>query len=121
MWQRCQEKTQPSSCHDQKKLWLQSGLTVIRDMCVGHARFTTSGPVLENFCVLNTCHHIHAGYPEAKAALDLEALQLQPFYAGARVWFDGGWHTVSTEPAALCCGAWKSGLASRQTQHLVQD
>lgn len=34
------------------------------------------------------------GYPEARATLDLEALQLQPFYAGARVWFDGGWHTV---------------------------
>jgi hypothetical protein len=45
-----------------------------------------------------------AGYPEARAALDLEALQLQPFYAGARVWFDGGWHTVGlgvSDPAAL--------------------
>jgi hypothetical protein len=38
-----------------------------------------------------------AGYPEARAALDLEALRLQPFYAGARVWFDGGWHTVGWE------------------------
>lgn len=35
------------------------------------------------------------GYPEARDTLDLEALQLQPFYAGARVWFDGGWHTVA--------------------------
>lgn len=35
------------------------------------------------------------GYPEARATLDIEALQLQPFYAGARVWFDGGWHTVA--------------------------
>eukprot|EP00879_Flechtneria_rotunda_P024261 GHRR01025712.1.p1 GENE.GHRR01025712.1~~GHRR01025712.1.p1 ORF type:complete len:221 (+),score=28.56 GHRR01025712.1:356-1018(+) len=35
------------------------------------------------------------GYPEVKATLDLEALQLQPFYAGARVWFNGSFHTVA--------------------------
>jgi len=35
------------------------------------------------------------GYPEAKATLDLEALQLQPFYAGAKVWFGGSFHTVA--------------------------
>lgn len=47
------------------------------------------------------------GYPEARATLDLEALQLQPFYAGARVWFDGGWHTVS-QHADGRAGLWKS-------------
>jgi len=35
------------------------------------------------------------GYPEAKATLDFEALQLQPFYAGAKVWFGGSFHTVA--------------------------
>jgi len=35
------------------------------------------------------------GYPEAKATLDLEALQLQPFYAGAKVWYGGSFHTVA--------------------------
>ncbi len=27
--------------------------------------------------------------------LDFDALNLKPFYAGARVWFDGRWHTVA--------------------------
>jgi hypothetical protein len=35
------------------------------------------------------------GYPEAQATLDYSALQLQPFYAGARVWWDGSFHTVA--------------------------
>ena len=37
-------------------------------------------------------------YPEARACLDYEALQLQPFYAGALVRFAGGWHRVA-DPA----------------------
>eukprot|EP00882_Tetradesmus_deserticola_P030382 GHRQ01034105.1.p1 GENE.GHRQ01034105.1~~GHRQ01034105.1.p1 ORF type:complete len:206 (+),score=38.72 GHRQ01034105.1:308-925(+) len=35
------------------------------------------------------------GYPEARQTLDFEALQLQPFYAGARVWYNGQFHTVA--------------------------
>ncbi|KAF6255152.1 hypothetical protein COO60DRAFT_1272702 [Scenedesmus sp. NREL 46B-D3] len=35
------------------------------------------------------------GYPEARETLDYEALQLQPFYAGARVWYNGQFHTVA--------------------------
>jgi hypothetical protein len=35
------------------------------------------------------------GYPYAQQVLDYEALRLRPFYAGARVWFNGGWHTVA--------------------------
>ena len=35
------------------------------------------------------------GYPEAQATLDYSALQLQPFYAGAKVWWDGSFHTVA--------------------------
>lgn len=35
------------------------------------------------------------GYPEAQTTLDLEGLQLQPFYAGARVWYDGKFHIVA--------------------------
>ncbi|KAK9815902.1 hypothetical protein WJX72_011660 [[Myrmecia] bisecta] len=34
-------------------------------------------------------------YPEAKAALDYDALDLQPFYAGALVWYDGTFHRVA--------------------------
>ncbi|PSC76748.1 Amine oxidase family [Micractinium conductrix] len=34
-------------------------------------------------------------YPEAQAALDYPALDLQPFYAGALVRFAGGFHTVA--------------------------
>jgi phytoene dehydrogenase-like protein len=32
------------------------------------------------------------GYPSAQAELDYNALQLQPFYAGALVRFQGSWH-----------------------------
>jgi phytoene dehydrogenase-like protein len=35
------------------------------------------------------------GYPEAQSTLDYAALQLQPFYAGAKVWWNGGFHTVA--------------------------
>ncbi|KAI8473014.1 MAG: hypothetical protein J3K34DRAFT_453716 [Monoraphidium minutum] len=35
------------------------------------------------------------GYPYAREALDFDALRLRPFYAGARVRFAGGWHTVA--------------------------
>ncbi|GIL82041.1 hypothetical protein Vretimale_1587 [Volvox reticuliferus] len=35
------------------------------------------------------------GYPEAQAALDYSALQLQPFYAGALVWQEGSFHRVA--------------------------
>eukprot|EP00878_Enallax_costatus_P001897 GHUV01002057.1.p1 GENE.GHUV01002057.1~~GHUV01002057.1.p1 ORF type:complete len:492 (+),score=106.65 GHUV01002057.1:377-1852(+) len=35
------------------------------------------------------------GYPEARATLDYNALQLKPFYAGARVWYNGSFHTVA--------------------------
>jgi hypothetical protein len=35
------------------------------------------------------------GYPYARTALDYPALDLRPFYAGARVRFAGGWHTVA--------------------------
>ncbi|GBF94145.1 hypothetical protein Rsub_07132 [Raphidocelis subcapitata] len=35
------------------------------------------------------------GYPYSRAALDFDALRLRPFYAGARVRFQGGWHTVA--------------------------
>lgn len=38
---------------------------------------------------------LHIGYPEARATLDYNALQLQPFYAGARVWYNGSFHTVA--------------------------
>ena len=34
-------------------------------------------------------------YPEARACLDYEALQLQPFYAGALVRFACAWHRVA--------------------------
>lgn len=47
----------------------------------------------------HTHHHSppthHTGYPEAQAALDYDALQLQSFYAGALVWTDGGFHRVA--------------------------
>ncbi len=52
-------------------------------------------------CTLPTCAPAPArpcaasGYPEAQAALDYNALQLQPFYAGALVWLDGGFHRVA--------------------------
>ncbi|KAG2448128.1 hypothetical protein HYH02_006713 [Chlamydomonas schloesseri] len=35
------------------------------------------------------------GYPEAQSALDYEALQLRPFYAGALVWTGGAFHRVA--------------------------
>ncbi|GLC46739.1 hypothetical protein PLESTB_001358300 [Pleodorina starrii] len=35
------------------------------------------------------------GYPEAQAALDYSALQLQPFYAGALVWSGGSFQRVA--------------------------
>ncbi|KAG2482905.1 hypothetical protein HYH03_018187 [Edaphochlamys debaryana] len=35
------------------------------------------------------------GYPECQTALDYEALQLQPFYAGALVWSGGAFHRVA--------------------------
>jgi len=35
------------------------------------------------------------GYPYARQVLDYDRLRLRPFYAGARVRFDGGWHTVA--------------------------
>ncbi|KAF9609881.1 hypothetical protein IFM89_018966 [Coptis chinensis] len=35
------------------------------------------------------------GYPEAKKLLDYEALNLQKFYSGAFVYFNGGFHTVA--------------------------
>lgn len=38
---------------------------------------------------------LSTGYPEARATLDYDALQLQPFYAGARVWYNGSFHTVA--------------------------
>jgi hypothetical protein len=34
-------------------------------------------------------------YPEARAALDYEALSLRPFYAGALVRWNAGWHRVA--------------------------
>ncbi|GMH36944.1 hypothetical protein BSKO_04817 [Bryopsis sp. KO-2023] len=34
-------------------------------------------------------------YPEAQATLDYEKLDLKPFYAGARVWWNGAFHKVS--------------------------
>ncbi|KAJ9687203.1 hypothetical protein PVL29_015882 [Vitis rotundifolia] len=34
-------------------------------------------------------------YPEAKRLLDYQALDLQKFYAGARVYYGGGFHTVA--------------------------
>jgi len=34
-------------------------------------------------------------YPTARAMLDYAALDLRPFYAGATVRFDGGWHRVA--------------------------
>ncbi|XP_010558300.1 PREDICTED: phytoene dehydrogenase, chloroplastic/chromoplastic [Tarenaya hassleriana] len=34
-------------------------------------------------------------YPEAKKLLDYEALDLQKFYAGAKVYYDGRFHTVA--------------------------
>lgn len=34
-------------------------------------------------------------YPEAQAVLDYEALNLQTFYAGALVWFNGAFHRVA--------------------------
>lgn len=37
-------------------------------------------------------------YPEAQACLDYPALDLKPFYAGARVWWNGGFHIVA-DPA----------------------
>ncbi len=37
-------------------------------------------------------------YPEARASLDYDALALAPFYAGALVRFDKGWHRVA-DPA----------------------
>lgn len=35
------------------------------------------------------------GYPYARQVLDFGALNLKPFYAGARVRYSGGWHTVA--------------------------
>ena len=35
------------------------------------------------------------GYPEAQRTLDYEALELQPFYAGADVFLDGAFHRVA--------------------------
>ncbi|GAX76829.1 hypothetical protein CEUSTIGMA_g4275.t1 [Chlamydomonas eustigma] len=35
------------------------------------------------------------GYPEAQAALDYKALDLKPFYAGAKVWLNGSFHQVA--------------------------
>ena len=35
------------------------------------------------------------GYPEAKRTLDYAALDLQPFYAGADVRFDGAFHRLA--------------------------
>lgn len=36
-----------------------------------------------------------SGYPETRAVLDYEALELRPFYAGALVRADGGFHRVA--------------------------
>ena len=35
------------------------------------------------------------GYPEARRTLDYDALELQPFYAGADVFLDGAYHRVA--------------------------
>ncbi|KAI3810321.1 hypothetical protein L1987_19933 [Smallanthus sonchifolius] len=35
------------------------------------------------------------GYPEARNLLDYEALDLQKFYSGAKVYYGGGFHTVA--------------------------
>ncbi|KAL4556041.1 hypothetical protein LXL04_038679 [Taraxacum kok-saghyz] len=35
------------------------------------------------------------GYPEARKILDYEALDLQKFYSGAKVYYGGGFHTVA--------------------------
>ncbi|KAG1672459.1 hypothetical protein FOA52_013245 [Chlamydomonas sp. UWO 241] len=34
-------------------------------------------------------------YPEVAATLDYDALELKPFYAGAKVWWNGGFHQVA--------------------------
>ncbi|KAF8065829.1 maoA [Scenedesmus sp. PABB004] len=51
--------------------------------------------VVEGFTLDRGFQIFLTGYPEAAATLDYEALQLRPFYAGARVRFGGAWHTVA--------------------------
>ena len=34
-------------------------------------------------------------YPEAKAVLDYDKLDLKPFYAGSLVWWNNGFHRVA--------------------------
>ncbi len=36
-------------------------------------------------------------YPEVQASLDYPALDLKPFYAGAKVWWQGSFHQVRKE------------------------
>jgi hypothetical protein len=52
------------------------------------------------------------GYPEAQRVLDYEALQLQPFYAGALVWWNGGFHRQVPRGAARGMPA-RSSIARR--------
>ncbi|RVX02538.1 hypothetical protein CK203_031112 [Vitis vinifera] len=55
-----------------------------------------SGPIpsLDSFSTAAFQIFITA-YPEAKRLLDYQALDLQKFYAGARVYYGGGFHTVA--------------------------
>ena len=54
------------------------------------------------------------GYPTAQQELNYDALQLQPFYAGALVQFDGAWHRCAHAVCSFCfvalgcCPAWAS-------------
>jgi hypothetical protein len=43
------------------------------------------------------------GYPSAHAELDYDALKLQPFYAGALVYFQGSWHRCASCCPRQCC------------------
>ena len=45
---------------------------------------------LARVCVRVCRRALLVGYPEAKKTLDYDALDLQPFYAGADVRFEGG-------------------------------
>lgn len=50
---------------------------------------------VDGFLLDRGFHIFLTGYPESQAAFDYTALDLKPFYAGAKVWFEGKFERVA--------------------------
>lgn len=58
---------------------------------------------VDGFLLDRGFHIFLTSYPEMRATLDYDALDLKPFYAGAKVWWNGTFHQVCVGCKSVVC------------------